>query len=352
MKNEVRSRIRDLAHEHGFTLAGLAAVPNDGRTPHSDRFEDWLKRGFDGPLEYVSRSASQRVLLHERYPWVKSVLSVGAFHDGRKCGKAGHDLLAHVARYARGRDYHQVFEKRLKKLAQALLSAGLCGRTHWYVDTGPVLERAWAAEAGLGWIGKNNCLIHPRHGSYLLLGELLLDIASVAPERVSNYCGTCRRCLEACPTGALVAPYMLDASRCISTWTLEMKGAAPPSGIKSCGWVAGCDICQEVCPFNGPDRLTEGDEVFAKAGWHGLALADMIQLSRQDYDEAFKASALRRTGWKGLRLNAIRVAGQMQGKGLEVALRSCLADTDPDICHAAREALDALQGDATGSPPP
>lgn len=348
-----RERIKELAREHGFPLVGIAAVPADGAAPGAGIFQDWLARGLHGPLDYMAQSAPQRTNLHERFPWARSVLCVGLFYDGREAEamRAGSPqsvndaLLTHVARYARGRDYHLVFEKRMKALARAMIAARHCGRAHWYVNTGPVLERAWAASAGLGWIGKNTCLIHPVHGSYFLLGEIILD-AELAPDALlPDRCGTCRRCLDACPTGALRAPRELDAARCISTWTLEMKGELPSAdAVPLHGWVAGCDACQTVCPFNASQRATAGDPDLTTADWQGLALAQAILLRQDEYDCLFKASALRRVGWKGLRLNAMRAAAQSTEPAIREALRACQDDPDSEIRGEARKVLDAHAG--------
>lgn len=349
---ERRERIKEMAREQGFALAGIAGVPTDGKAPGADFFLDWIARGRHGPLEYMANTAAQRANLHARYPWARSVLCVGAFYDGpttegRSDGRGlppyrGDDLLSRVAGYARGRDYHLVFEKRLKSLARALHAEGHCGESHWYVDTGPVLERAWAAAAGLGWIGKNNCLIHPQYGSCFLLGEIVLDAEVETDAAVPDHCGTCRRCLDACPTGALRGPRELDAARCISTWTLEMKGEEPEAGaVPLHDWIAGCDICQSVCPFNDPQRGSAGDPELATAAWHGLDLAQTILLRQDEYDRLFRASALRRAGWKGLRLNALRAASRSNNAAVREALQRCLEDHDIEIRDAAQRAFEA-----------
>ena len=300
---EVSKRIKELAAEAGFPLAGLAAVPADGTSPGGERFASWLARGLHGPLSYLAAKAEARTNPGRRFPWARSVLCVGAFYDARPAGTPGRDLIAHVARYARGPDYHRVFTRRLKKLARTLVAEGLCGRAHFYVDTGPVLERAWAAQAGLGFIGKNTCLIHPRQGSFLLLGEVLLD-AAVEPDRpMADHCGTCRRCMKACPTGALIEPRVLDARLCLATWTLEQKGQVPPAlRPAATAYAAGCDICQEVCPFNALRRRPEPDaELSRPMPWHAMTLAQTAAMDRETYDRCFRGSVLRRTGLEGLR---------------------------------------------------
>ncbi len=182
-----------LTGKHGFALSGVAHVPEDGAAPGADALRAWLFNGHHGPLDYMPATELKRGNLRARFAWARSVLCLAAFYDGRAQGEKGRDLSAHVARYARGRDYHRIFEKRLKRLSQDLIASGICTRAHYYCDTGPVLERAWAEAAGLGWIGKNACLIHPRKGSYMLLAELILDSAP-APDAEDKpepfHCGT------------------------------------------------------------------------------------------------------------------------------------------------------------------
>jgi epoxyqueuosine reductase len=336
------AHIKSLAREHGFALSGIAAVPEDGTAPRALALEAWLQSGRHGPLEYVKENAATRMNLRERYPWARSLLCVAAFYDAEEKGERGRDLIAHVARYARGRDYHLIFTKRLKALGKALEAAGLCGRAHYYVDTGPVLERAWSERAGVGWIGKNTCLIHPQLGSFMLLGELVLDAAVEPDPPQTDHCGTCTRCLDACPTGALPAPGVLDANRCIVTWNLELKGAVPEAQwAEHHGWAAGCDICQTACPFNAPERSAAGpDEELARpAPWQALTLADAISMDEAAFDQAFQASALRRTGWKGIRLGAITAAGNTRAASCRKVLADCVNDSDVDIRARAAWAL-------------
>ena len=224
MSDTSNRRVKELAAENGFPLSGIARLPEDGGAPGAAAFETWLARGFHGPLEYMRRSRATRANLRERFPWARSLLALGAFYDGQKRGELGRDLSAHVARYAQGRDYHLIFEKRLKRLAEQLVAGGICTQAHWYVDTGPVLERAWAEAAGVGWIGKNTCLIHPGLGSYFLLAEILLDTALEPDSPAAFHCGTCRRCLDACPTQAFPAPGVLDSG----FDTVAASGDLPP----------------------------------------------------------------------------------------------------------------------------
>jgi len=336
---DAAARIKHLAHEHGFGSCGLATVPEDGHAPRALALQEWLSAGRDGPIDYVAKSAATRMNLRARFPWVKSILCAAVYYDAQERGERGRDLSAHVARYARGRDYHLVLTKRLKALGQALEAAQLCGRAHYYVDTGPVLERAWAELAGVGWIGKNTCLIHPRHGSFMVLGELLLDVAVVPDASATDHCGSCRRCLDACPTGALPQPGVLDANRCIVTWNLEQKGLVPEAQwAEQHGWAAGCDICQTVCPFNARTHAADV-ELLQPLPWQSMTLAEAIEMDEATFDRAFAASALRRTGWKGLRLGAITAAGNVGTKACRASLEKCLQDQDADIRERAAWAL-------------
>ena len=237
-----------------------------------------------------------------------------------------------------------MFEKRLKKLSTALTEAGLCAKAHYYVDTGPVLERAWAEAAGIGWTGKNTCLIHPRLGSFMLLAELILDVA-VEPDAPSvPHCGTCRRCLDACPTGALPSPGVLDASRCLVTFNIESSGRTPREFWEAQqNWAAGCDICQEVCPFNSPRRIAPADpELATPLPWQSLTLRDCIGMTLEQFDAAFQASTLRRLGLKGLRLGAMTAAGNVGADDCTPALKNAVTETDPEIVERAKWALDRI----------
>lgn len=342
---QMRQTALTLAAENGFPLHGIAHVDSSGTAPRAGGFVNWLEQGFHGPLNYMSQSRAARENLLRRFSWARSVLALGAFYDARPLGEPGRDLSAHVARYARGRDYHSIFERRLKKLGAELIARGICTQAHRYVDTGPVLERAWAEAAGLGWIGKNSCLIHPRLGSFFLLAEIIMDTLPDADAPASDHCGTCRRCLDACPTQAFAAPGVLDANRCIVTWNLELRGSSPPETWAQQGeWAAGCDICQTVCPYNSPSRLPAPDaELSAPLPWQQMTLAECILLTPERFDQAFPRSALRRTTLKGLRLGAITVAGNLKSLACREALQTALNDADAEIRNRAGWALELLK---------
>lgn len=334
-----RDLAKKLAAAHGFALSGVASLSPENAAPGRAAFERWLAAGHHGPLGYMERSRQTRSDPGTRFSWARSILALGAFYAPAPSAVSSDPPLAlHIAGYAQGRDYHLVFERRLKRLSRALLDAQLCTRTHWYADTGPVLERAWAAQAGLGWIGKNTCLIHPRLGSFFLLAEILLDAALAPDEPEKPHCGACTRCLQACPTGALVAPGVLDARRCLGTWNIERDGRTPQELWNAQGrWAAGCDLCQQVCPFNAPKRRAAPDaELAAPLPWHALSLRDCILLAEERFKQLFAGSPLRRTGWKGLRLGAIAAAGNLRLESCRAALEECTRDPDPEIRARAR----------------
>ncbi|HLX60253.1 MAG TPA: tRNA epoxyqueuosine(34) reductase QueG [Planctomycetota bacterium] len=337
---EMSAVAKALAARHGFSLSGMARVPENGDAPRAAALSAWISGGLHGPLEYMPQTEARRRNLRARFPWARTVLCLAAFYDGKARGERGRDLEAHVARYARGRDYHRVFEKRLKRLSSDLIASGICAHAHYYTDTGPVLERAWAEAAGLGWAGKNTCLIHPRLGSYMLLAEVILDCAAEADTPLPFHCGTCRRCIDACPTQALECG-VLDSAKCLVTYNIELNGRTPRELWEKQGqWAAGCDICQEVCPYNAPKRIAPPDAELAEPlPWQTMTLAECMVMDQAEFDRRFVASTLRRTGLKGLRLGAITAAGNCHAEHCVEALRTCLEDGDEEIRARAEWAV-------------
>jgi epoxyqueuosine reductase len=246
-------RARALALALGFDRAGVAGL--DALPPHAEALHDWLARGRHGEMAWLARDPDARADPRRRFPWARSAIVVALVYDraGAEPGaERSGPATARIARYAGGRDYHDVLLPPLRALGDALEAlAGRAVRSRAYVDTGPVLERALAAQAGLGWIGRNTCLIDPELGSYLFLGVLLTDLELPADMPEPDHCGSCRACLDACPTGAFPDPYVLDATRCLSYTTIELRGPIPePLRAGQGAWAFGCDVCQEVCPWN------------------------------------------------------------------------------------------------------
>lgn len=300
------------AVEEGFDRAGVATLEP---TEYSDAFEAWIERGDHDRMHFLARRREARYDPSSRLEGSRSVLCVALNYDtgvphGRQGGE--NDLWRGVARYAQGDDYHDFMLRRLRRLGDRIESAFPGSRTRSYVDTGPLLERELAQRAGLGRIGKNTMLLH-RTGSYFLLGEVLttLDLEP-ASERLPDLCGQCTRCLDACPTGALPEPFRLDARRCISNWTIEHRGPFDEERSMSLhGWSFGCDICQEVCPWNSernPRRVAGRDAGFSRPGARGaLDLLTLATIDRATYVERFRGSPMKRPKRHGLRRNAMSV---------------------------------------------
>ncbi len=307
-------RVEGLALAVGFDLAGIAPAEP---VPETEYLREWLAKGYAGEMRYLERRVEERVDPRRLLEGARSIVAVGFIYDpGERAAPT--PGTCEIARYAGGDDYHDVLLDRLRALESGLeVLAGRAVRTRAYVDTGPVQERVFAAYAGLGWIGKNTCLIHPRLGSYLFLGVVLTDLELVAGTREPDHCGTCRACLDACPTDAFAAPYQLDATRCISYWTIEARDAIPEALREAHGEFAfGCDICQEVCPFNRregrrvpPDPHGLRARIAARPEWVRPSLAWLLGLREDDWRAATRGTALRRARFRGLVRNALVVAG-------------------------------------------
>jgi epoxyqueuosine reductase len=292
------------ARELGFDACGIAPAAD-----HSELqfFTEWLARGSAGSMAYLSRSAERRRDVRHVLPSAQSVIVTGTvYNTDRGYSVACRDPeRAHVARYAWGDDYHDVLAARLDALI------GWMRDRHPepfearpYVDTGPVQERVYAQHAGVGWIGKNTCVIHPELGSWLFLAEIICSLPLDPDVPAFDQCGTCTLCLDACPTRALVAPGVLDATRCISYLTIEHRGDIPEELAADVGThVFGCDICQEVCPWNQTPPISTDPRWQPRPAWDARSVSDLTVLSDEELDEALKGSAMSRAKRAGIRRN-------------------------------------------------
>jgi len=299
--------IKRTALELGFDAVGIALA---GQVKREERFLEWLERGFQGEMEYMARHRKERFDPRELLPGAKSIISVGLNYFPTEKDKSNQKGPYRVARYARGEDYHHIIRKKLQKLRSHLKTQrpGLSGRI--CVDTAPFMDKYWAEQAGLGWQGKHTNLLSRDFGNWLLIGSLVVDAVFDEYDRPhKDHCGKCRACIDACPTGAIVEPYCLDATRCISYWTIEAKGDRIPqaTGKSMSKFVFGCDICLEVCPFNRFEKPT-GETAFARI--EGIDLIEegrIDEIGADEFESKFANSPLKRPGYNGLKRN-IRAA--------------------------------------------
>ncbi len=350
-------RIKELAKEAGFDLVGISPVVPP---PHGDSFAEWLRQGFAGEMTYLERGEAKRLHPGNFLPWAKSIVSVAlnyyaSFHreDAPEEG-----LRGWISRYAWGDDYHDLMLNRLETLLTAIrkeMGDSVQGRA--YVDTGPVLEREFSSLAGIGWVGKNTTIIHPRRGSWFFLGELFLNLELEYDKPIRERCGQCDLCIQACPTGALVGPYLLDARRCISYLTIELKGSIPRELRPLMGdHIFGCDICQDVCPYNKKAKPAADDAFWPREGLHTPELLPLMTLSEKEFQRRFKGSPIRRAKRRGFLRNVAVALGNLRREEAVPALtHALLEDPEPLVRgHAAwalgqigtREAQQRLEGAA------
>jgi epoxyqueuosine reductase len=298
----IESLIKAQGYGLGFDLIGIARL-GPAETAHA--FDEWLERDYAGEMGYMPRTAAKRRDSRLAFAAAKSAIVVGLDYGGR-------EPSGPVARYARGDDYHDVLLDRLQTLhrrIEELVGRPVTGKP--YVDTGPILERDLARRAGLGWFGKNTMLINPKRGSFFFLGELLLDLELEPDEPfASDHCGTCRRCIDACPTGAIVDERVIDSNRCVSYLTIELRGEIPAEWHESIGEMEyGCDVCQDVCPWNEKFSLPLSEDAFrprgAIAGKDARTLArEILAMDDEAFRSAFRGSPMKRAKLEGLKRNA------------------------------------------------
>jgi len=310
--------IKAKARALGFDLCGIAPATNHAEL---GLFPKWLARGYAGTMTYLHRSAKKRVDIQKVVPGARSVIATATVYNvdrpySTECDDASR---ATIARYAWGDDYHDVIGRRLDALMAWMHEASpepFDARA--YVDTGPVQERVYARHAGLGWIGKNSCVINPALGSWLFLGEIICTLALEADEPALDQCGTCTLCIEACPTGAIVEPGVVDATRCISYLTIEQRKAIPPALAGLTGSrVYGCDVCQDVCPWNQTAAVSADPAWRPREAWDEVSIDEVAGRSDAELEAAMEGSAMARAGVRGLRRNLeVAAANRDRAKGL------------------------------------
>jgi len=297
--------VKGSLREVGFPLVGTCSSRVD--PAHAEALARWLEGDLQGPLAYMARHAEVRADPRRIESWARGVIVVALPYNTRRelSAQAISSGKAWVSRYAWGRDYHQVLRVRLKHAARALEAGGFKARV--CVDTVPLLERHFAWKAGLGFIGKNGLLIHPEFGSYLFLGEILTDLELPDGAKVPDGCGDCAICMRGCPTGAFVVPRVLDAGRCLSTWTIECRGPFPEVAPPLHGHLFGCDRCQEVCPYNRLAPLSKEADFQPRRGWFAPVPAAISAMTEEEWDSETRGSAVRRARYDGLLRNSRRI---------------------------------------------
>jgi epoxyqueuosine reductase len=300
----ITQKIKDKAREIGFHKIGIAAAqPLD---QEAKRLEEWLRSGYHGEMRWMEREPEKRADPQILFPGARSVI-VTALNYYTPHAHENSEDTGKVSRYAWGDDYHDVIGEKLRELLNFIkgLSPECEGKI--CVDTAPMMDKAWAVRAGLGWLGKHSNLITKEYGSWVFIGEILLNIElEYETENVPDHCGTCTACLDACPTQAIVEPFLVDSNRCISYATIELRDPKIPAQVAEnlAGWIYGCDICQDVCPWNRFQQETEEDRFQPRSGNVNADIGEIIRLSPEKYSERYRRSAMKRTKLNGLQRNA------------------------------------------------
>jgi epoxyqueuosine reductase len=339
----VTARVMQAAIDAGFDLAGIAPVDD---TPELEYFPRWIAEGHAGEMKYLEARDEQgrlkRASLANAAPWARSVVVCAINYNTAQplSTQTPEESRGWISRYAWGQqDYHDSVMPRLRKVEAAIRNG--CGDdlvTRCYVDTGPVVERIAAKYAGIGWIGKNTCMINQKIGSWFFLGVILtsLDLQPGIP--APDRCGSCTRCIDACPTDALIEPYQLDANKCIAYLTIEKRGAVPEDDALRSGMgrhVFGCDICQDVCPWNRKVPATNASEFQAREGLVNPALDWLAEMSAEEFRRTFQGSPLRRAKRAGLRRNATIAMGNSGDRKFISTLEKLAADEDDVVAESA-----------------
>jgi epoxyqueuosine reductase len=340
---ELALSIKEKARQLGFTLAGIV-LPQ--APVHLDVYLDWLEAGRYAGMVYLAekRAVERRSDPALILPDCRSILILGIPYSSPQSQSVSTTVPGgRIAAYAWGADYHLVLPQRLQELVAFLEEqVGHPVPNRWYTDTGPILERDLAMRAGLGWIGKNTCLINPRHGSYFILAEILFGF-DLPPDEpwTTDQCGSCSRCIVACPTNCILPDRTLDAARCISYQTIENKGGIPVDLRRLTGdWIFGCDICQMVCPWNIRFAQASGDPLFApRPGVPNPVLVDEMALTPQEFNRKFKDSPLKRAKWRGYLRNVAIAAGNSGKAETLPVLEKSQGDSDPLVREAAQWAI-------------
>ena len=296
--------IKERALFEGFNkvgIVGASSLEDEGR-----RLKEWLSRSYHGEMSWMARDVEKRISPGEIFPHAKSVVVVALNYYTPHQHQQNH-ATGKVSRYAWGDDYHDVVKQKLSSLLAWIREQEPSAEGKICVDIQPTMDKAWAVRAGLGWFGKHSNVITPEHGSWVFIGELLLNLElEHDTERIEDHCGTCTLCIDACPTAAIAEPYVVDSNKCISYATIELRAPELPAEVeeKLSGWLYGCDICQDVCPWNRFETSTHETRFEPRAGNVNASLPDILQLTPETYAARFRGSAMKRAKLSGLQRNA------------------------------------------------
>jgi epoxyqueuosine reductase len=298
--NNYKQLIKDKATELGFFYCGFSKA--DFLEEEAPRLENWLNLNYQGKMSYMANYFDKRLDPRLLVDDAKTVVSLLLNYYPEK---KQHPESPKISKYAYGEDYHTVIKDKLKELIQFLKEniGDVNGRA--FVDSAPVMDKVWAKKSGLGWIGKNSNLIHPKEGSFFFIAELIIDLEIEPDGPMKDYCGTCTKCIDACPTEAIVQPYVVDGSKCISYLTIELKDEILPSEFKGKmdNWMFGCDICQDVCPWNRFSKITQEPRFKPNSLLLELNSTEWKELNEEVFNQMFKLSAVKRTKFNGLKRN-------------------------------------------------
>ncbi len=355
---ELKARLVSFAREVGFDSCHVAAC---NPPVHATEFREWLRRRAHGEMSYMQRGEEKRCDPEKILPGAKSIVvfALNYFqgnsahpptHSGAASSAAATAATGQIARYAWGDDYHEVIANKLHKIDEFLRSFG--GQQRCYADTGPVLERDHAAQAGIGWHGKSTMLIDQRLGTWFFLAETLTTLDLPSDEPIPNRCGTCERCITACPTGAITGPHQLDARRCISYLTIELKGAIPLELRPVIGdRIFGCDDCLDACPWNRFAQESRESAFSARRSTTGMSLREYLELNDDQFRRLFKNSPIKRIKRRGFLRNVCVALGNVGGPSDLPALERAAADPEPLITEHATWAINQIQDRQKQAPP-
>jgi epoxyqueuosine reductase len=343
--SELEAMTKRAATDAGFDLAGIAPASDAQELKH---FPEWIAAGHAGEMKYLESRDEQgelkRASLARVAPWAQSVIVCAINYNTQHpySTQVHNSDRGWIARYAWSReDYHDAVLRRLRQVEAALIDMVPADQrstltTRSYVDTGPIVERVFAKYAGVGWIGKNTCIINQKKGSWLFLGVILTSLELAPDLPAPDRCGTCTRCIDACPTDAILAPYKLDSNKCIAYLTIEKRGSISEELREGIGQhVFGCDICQDVCPWNRKAPATDAPEFQSRPGLVNPALAWLAEMSQEEFSQTFRGSSIRRTKRSGLRRNAAIAMGNSGNREFLLLLEKMTADEDQAVAESA-----------------